>query len=345
MQRLYGMGRHISGKRGANLEQFNASSLVNLASSKRTAKKEESGIRVDAGKHSGRDSAIGGQWGRGETTTSAQTSGPACGRWLSDRNDDFSQRHRSRRSQLLSLHRTGRDSTAPRVSLARGRSSRKGRPSVQCRRNFGARQIIDSTRTKLVQCRFADSESVCICSRSFSIRARSPNVARERTSGLPLRSPKGFASSSIGAAAGLDQSVSFNYMQRQRAELNWVRLAISSVSNPYYRWRERFERLSLKRRVDFLRAIKNEWVEKQRHYFVKTACEYFASLHFWHVFGYSLALAGTALVAAHALYAKPPELVNRGGPTEFFLTCARRGRCRTLFRALVYRGCQDQAIR
>ncbi len=118
------------------------------------------------------------------------------------------------------------------------------------------------------------------------------------------------------SAAGLQHSVPANYMHRQRAELNWIRLAISSLANPYYRWHDRFREMTVERRVRILQSVRERWVEEQRRYFVKTACHYFTTLHFWHIFGYSLALGGAVLAALHVLYAEPLELLVHDGRTE-----------------------------
>ena len=97
--------------------------------------------------------------------------------------------------------------------------------------------------------------------------------------------------------AGLGQSVSANYMHRQRSELDWIRAAIRSVSMPYEGWRERFLRLSRADQIVALDCVRSCWIKVQRDYFEKTWQDKRHTLHAWHKLGAGLALAGVGLVA------------------------------------------------
>lgn len=98
--------------------------------------------------------------------------------------------------------------------------------------------------------------------------------------------------------AGIGRSVSANYVDRQRNELDWIRGAIRSVSMPYEVARNQFLTLGTpgedrkSRQINSLRAVLRGWVDDQKNYFKKTAHKYHDTLHFWHRLGNTFALAG-----------------------------------------------------
>ena len=92
--------------------------------------------------------------------------------------------------------------------------------------------------------------------------------------------------------AGLGRSVSANYMQRQRSELDWIRGAIRSVSFPYDKWFDWFAALPQASQVKALRCVLHGWIRDQLAYFEKTYRSYRHTLHTCHKFGGTLALAG-----------------------------------------------------
>jgi hypothetical protein len=92
--------------------------------------------------------------------------------------------------------------------------------------------------------------------------------------------------------AGLGRSVSANYMQRQRSELDWIRGAIRTSSFPYEWWCERFSELSRPLKIAALRCVQHGWIEEQRKYFERTYHKHDHELHFWHKLGRVAALAG-----------------------------------------------------
>lgn len=96
--------------------------------------------------------------------------------------------------------------------------------------------------------------------------------------------------------SGLGQSVSANYMHRQRNELDWIRAAIRSVSFPYEPWRERFFRLPRTDRVTALRAVVRCWIDVQQEYFKNAGHRNHRTLHAWHKTGAALAMTGVILL-------------------------------------------------
>lgn len=98
--------------------------------------------------------------------------------------------------------------------------------------------------------------------------------------------------------AGCGRSVSANYMQRQRSELDWIRAAIRSLVFPYDQWRQRFDRLRPADQVTVLHCVRRCWIERQRNYFEGTWQTYHHLVHAVHKLGGALALAGVATAAA-----------------------------------------------
>jgi len=92
--------------------------------------------------------------------------------------------------------------------------------------------------------------------------------------------------------AGMGRSVSANYMQRQRSELDWIRGAVRSVSFPYHRWRDWFRQLDHGDQILALRCADHAWVQDQLGYFDKKSREWHDRLHTCHRLGFVLALAG-----------------------------------------------------
>ncbi len=91
--------------------------------------------------------------------------------------------------------------------------------------------------------------------------------------------------------AGLGESVSANYMQRQRSELDWIRGAIRSVAFPYELWKTKFDALQPKHQLRALRCVGCGWIEEQASYFQKAASRHQHALHLWHKLGTVAALS------------------------------------------------------
>ena len=92
--------------------------------------------------------------------------------------------------------------------------------------------------------------------------------------------------------AGLGQSVSANYMQRQRNELSWIRYVISSLSFPYERAWHGFKKLSAPARHALLTVVHQHWVRGQRDYYKKKALQLGRKLHHCHLAGWACTGAG-----------------------------------------------------
>jgi hypothetical protein len=92
--------------------------------------------------------------------------------------------------------------------------------------------------------------------------------------------------------AGLGRSVSANYMQRQRSELDWIRAAIRSVSFPYEQWSDHFARLPRDVQITALHCVAQGWIDNQFDYFKKNYREHEDTHHAWLALGKALALAG-----------------------------------------------------
>jgi hypothetical protein len=92
--------------------------------------------------------------------------------------------------------------------------------------------------------------------------------------------------------AGLGESVSANYLQRQRSELDWVRGVIRWSSFPYERWRTWFDELPPDTQIAAIECAHHAWVADQCRYFRNAASKRRHELHVWHKLGFTLALAG-----------------------------------------------------
>jgi hypothetical protein len=94
---------------------------------------------------------------------------------------------------------------------------------------------------------------------------------------------------------GLGKSVSANYMQRQRSELEWIRAAIRTTSMPYHWWADQFRELQPEAKLAILRSVKTKWVDEQLGYFAKTYHRHEHWLHSGHKLGFVLSL--TAIIS------------------------------------------------
>ena len=92
--------------------------------------------------------------------------------------------------------------------------------------------------------------------------------------------------------AGLGESVSANYMHRQRSELDWIRGAIRGASIPYERWRDLFDGLSPIEKCQALKTVHDCWIIDQYNYFRNRCKEHHWRLHAYHKLGKLLAVAG-----------------------------------------------------
>jgi hypothetical protein len=92
--------------------------------------------------------------------------------------------------------------------------------------------------------------------------------------------------------AGIGASVSANYLQRHRSELDWCRAAIRSLAFPYGHWIDWFHSLDRPLQWKMLKAVQHTWVASQAMYFGKEFREKYKLLHNWHLRGTVAALAG-----------------------------------------------------
>jgi len=97
--------------------------------------------------------------------------------------------------------------------------------------------------------------------------------------------------------AGLGRSVSANYMQRQRSELDWIRGAIRAVSIPYHQWTDDFSKLSNRQKLEALYCVHGGWIYEQLKFFTNTYHKKHHKLHSWHTTGFIGALTGLFTLA------------------------------------------------
>jgi hypothetical protein len=97
--------------------------------------------------------------------------------------------------------------------------------------------------------------------------------------------------------AGTGKSVSANYMQRQRSELDWVRGAIRSASMPYHWWSDQFSKLDNGQKIAIFKCLKDSWICDQLGYFSREYKQKQYSIHAWRKLGFVLSLAGLILFA------------------------------------------------
>ncbi|MEK6260925.1 MAG: hypothetical protein AABP62_20180 [Planctomycetota bacterium] len=110
--------------------------------------------------------------------------------------------------------------------------------------------------------------------------------------------------------AGLGESVSANYMQRQRSELDWIRGAIRWSSFPYERWRLRFDALLPATQTAVIESVHESWVAHQSKFFRDRAHMRHHELHFWHKLGWTLAMTGLWTFLVLVLCKLPLSLVS-----------------------------------
>ncbi|MCB1227628.1 MAG: hypothetical protein KDK99_17560, partial [Verrucomicrobiales bacterium] len=113
---------------------------------------------------------------------------------------------------------------------------------------------------------------------------------------------------------GSGHSVSAEYMQRQRNELDWIRYAIASITFPYERWQRRFTAFSKDLRVRLLEIARLDWIGEQHGYFVKKVRELGVTAQGWHLWAWACGAAGLIHVALHFIskLSHPVEAALRG---------------------------------
>lgn len=97
--------------------------------------------------------------------------------------------------------------------------------------------------------------------------------------------------------AGTGRSVSADYMQRQRDELDWIRYVVSSISMPHESARQDFLKLPRTCQINLLTATRARWIVKQIGYFAKATKNRENAAHHWHGSGWTLAAAGLLSLA------------------------------------------------
>ncbi len=108
--------------------------------------------------------------------------------------------------------------------------------------------------------------------------------------------------------AGVPATVSAEYMQRQRSELDWIRHAIQAVTWPAHRYAEAYARLSDPQRWSLLEAVRRSFVEDQWKFFRTNSSRAEGERHFFHLWGWSLAAAGVLNIAGKFLAALSPRI-------------------------------------
>lgn len=106
--------------------------------------------------------------------------------------------------------------------------------------------------------------------------------------------------------AGVPGTVSADYMQRQRSELDWIRYAIQSLAWPPERWTRGFAGLSRSDQAGLLETCRSSWVLEQRDFFADNAKKSAHSKHVWHQWGWALGAAGLINIIAKFLGAAFP---------------------------------------
>jgi len=89
--------------------------------------------------------------------------------------------------------------------------------------------------------------------------------------------------------AGLGESVSSNYMHRQRSELDWIRGAIRAISYPYHQWQGYYANLQDAVKLQVFKAVHHGWIVEQFHFFDVRYMQHHWRLHAWHKLGRLLA--------------------------------------------------------
>lgn len=110
--------------------------------------------------------------------------------------------------------------------------------------------------------------------------------------------------------AGLSRSVSGNYMQRQRDELDWIRYVVSAVSFPYKRWSEGFASLGVADQIRLLQTVRKRWVTSQYGYFKSNLKKLGHLLHRWHVIAWGFGAGGLIQVILMATAEASPTVAR-----------------------------------
>jgi hypothetical protein len=108
--------------------------------------------------------------------------------------------------------------------------------------------------------------------------------------------------------AGLGYSTSASYMQRQRSELDWIRGAVRSLSFPYLRWPEWFDRLEAADQKLAIRCVHRGWIQQQLSYFRVKFKEHHYDLESHHRLGKAAALTALGTFAICVAEAFSPGL-------------------------------------
>lgn len=108
--------------------------------------------------------------------------------------------------------------------------------------------------------------------------------------------------------AGIGRSVPANYMLRQRAEFQWLRAVIRSVSFPYEQAYWEFRKLPRGLQLRLLKSVFHNWLRghennAQSNYFAKKKQERLRQIHFFRRSGTILVLSGVLIVFAHVVAA------------------------------------------
>ncbi|MBB5351524.1 hypothetical protein HNR46_001761 [Haloferula luteola] len=110
--------------------------------------------------------------------------------------------------------------------------------------------------------------------------------------------------------AGTGRSVSADYMQRQRDELDWIRYVVSSLSIPFEVARRRMLGLRKEARVVLLSSAHREWIAKQHEWFRDEAPKSERKAHHFHSRGWIFTTAGLLCMIAMLLVELSPPLAD-----------------------------------
>jgi hypothetical protein len=92
--------------------------------------------------------------------------------------------------------------------------------------------------------------------------------------------------------AGVPATVSAEYMQRQRGEMDWIRYVIQSISWPMERWTHAFTARDHSHKVQALKECIKGRVQHQRDYFHKNSSKADRNHHWFHHWGWTFGAAG-----------------------------------------------------
>lgn len=108
--------------------------------------------------------------------------------------------------------------------------------------------------------------------------------------------------------AGLGRSVSANYMQRQRGELDWIRYLIGSLCFPFEIASQQFNKLEHSIKHSLLSRVHTLWVRGQRLWYHDEAKKMTHKLHLSHTFAWGLAAAGVIQILLKMFVEASPAL-------------------------------------